>query len=90
MIKYDACELSDLIERVYGVEFNVPYLIMMEQKLIERTVHRELYEGQEDLVKEFKQGLEPDSWEQTFEALLNDLCIKKKLKKGNYLIEFDD
>jgi len=89
MIEYDACDLSRLIERVYKKEFNVPYLIMQDQRKITMTVDDE--DVDPALVELFREaGDEVEDIEAVFQQLLNDLCNKGHLEPGEYLIRFDD
>lgn len=94
MIKYNACDLSRLIETTYGKEFNVPYEIMEDQKLYE-VPSVSVMESDEDkqwvtdriAVWKNKNGCGDH---EDLEALMCDLCARKLLEVGDYLLEFDD
>ena len=88
MIHYDACDLSDLIEKEYGHEFNVPYFVMEDQKIIERTA--ECVQGGKSIIDRFTVTGDFDDPDNLLNCLLNDLCFKGKLVAGEYLIQFDD
>lgn len=89
MKKYDACDLSDLLKKEYRKEFNVPYLIMQDQRRVEMTVHNQ--QADQSLLDEFKQkGDEIGNIDETFESLVNDLCFRGKIDEGEYLLCFDD
>lgn len=91
MIKYNACRLSNLIEETYGHEFNVPYMIMMDQRLIKTYVDNVAVEDR-SLIEDFvKRGCDScNNAEELFQDLLDDLCHKGLLEEGEYLIKFDD
>jgi hypothetical protein len=89
LIRYDACNLSRLFEEVYGVDFNIPYMIMQDDNMIEESVSSEKLD--DAIVAELQaKGEEMDNVRDIFEDLLNDLCFRGKLKAGDYLIKFDD
>jgi len=94
MRKYNACDLSRILKINYGRDFNVPYLIMQDKRKIERTIEP-LYEGQQELIDDWKAGKIPINYEETFQALLNGLCLDKhqqrgQFKQGDYLFCFED
>ena len=98
MKRIDACELSRMIEEEYGFEFNIPYHIMEDQKLMDIDVGPQEIDAtylstlQVDMpkIKDWRQ-VQPDiDFREAFEFLIDDLCFRKKLKKGSYLMKFDD
>ena len=89
MRRIGACDLDRLIEKHYGRPWCIPEY-MEGQRKIEATV-TELYDDQKPLIQAFMDDKIPQ-WEElnTFESLLCGLCDKGELKKGKYLICFDD
>lgn len=102
MKKLNACDLSDMIEQEFGFQFNIPHLVMEDQKLIEVSISSEKIDDQRlNELKAYMDHMEKSlpwslytgpqiylSWE--MEALLDHLCFLKKLEEGEYLVAFDD
>ncbi len=101
IIEIDACELDRLVKDTFGLEFNTPYNIMIDQRKITIFVDKATKE-QKELVDKFIAG-GPNAFEETVKAaetveateevflsIVNTLCSKKKLKAGEYILCFDD
>jgi hypothetical protein len=102
----DACELERLIKETYNAneeQCDIVSGIMMDQKIIEADAYSQDPDKDADskeVIKKFIAGeLElsehyPDNAQtmgpQVLEYIINDLCFKKKIKKGEFLIRFDD
>jgi len=87
MKRIDACELDRMIEKKYGRKFNIP-TFMEGQKSMELEVTKH-YEDYDELVETFAKG-ENDDRHGQLEALVSGLCEDGLLKKGEYLVQFDD
>lgn len=94
--RIDACDLSRLIEQVYGREFNVPAVILGGQR--QQVVWIEAFAAAEDPdcrreLADFRQTGKITSGGLAFglfETMLNDLCAKGKLEAGESVLEFSD
>lgn len=87
-IEFDACKLTDLIMSEYGVDFSVPSFMEGQRKIT-----MDVYNGKidDDVLADFKEnGKNVEDPDDVLECVLADLCFRKKLKAGYYLICFDD
>ena len=89
MITYDAGRLSKLIREVFGQKFNVPYMIMEEDRKITKSISSQAMDPQAKADFQ-KLGENMPDVRDHFDAILDDLCFNGHLEEGDYLIEFDD
>ena len=106
MREESACDLERLIKQTYKVkegQCDIVCGIMLDQKIITGSAHPANPKDDkmtEEALEKFKAGElklsdnYPDNAQclgpGVLEYVLNDLCFKKKIKKGEFLICFDD
>lgn len=101
MREESACDLENLIQQTYKVsedQCDIVSGIMLDQKIIQGGAAPGKMD--EEVLEKFKAGElklsdnYPDNAQvlgpKVLEYVLDDLCFKKKLKKGSFLIKFDD
>ena len=89
IFEVNVCDISRLLEKTYGREFNIPYAIMESDNMI--LVHVSKEAADQTTIEDFqKNGYQVEDLHATFECLLDDLCFKAKLEPGEYLMRFDD
>lgn len=91
MKKINANDLDAMIKKAYGKEFGVAEY-MEGQRRVELTVD-ELWDDQKEVIDSFLNDTVKKDGHfdiDVLEALTGGLCSDKQLKKGKYLICFDD